>query len=96
MFQNGTKRPERVKQDIESFIPILFNLNVNIEANPVRYCFRLGKFKKDQSRPCPLLLKLNQVIDVITVLSNRSPIKHKILLLNQICPLKRGKLHLSY
>lgn len=74
---NGTKRSERVKQDIVNSVSILSDLNNDIQANSIRDSLRLGKFKKDQTRPRPLLLKLNRVIDVITVLSNRSSLKDK-------------------
>ena len=83
---NGTKRSDIVKHDTESLVFILSNLNINLQTNSARDCFRLGKFKKDQTRLCSLLLKLNRVIDVITILSNRISIKEKILL-NQTCPL---------
>ena len=69
---NGTKRPVRVKHDIESSVSILSKLNDDIQ---VRDSFRLGKFNKDQTRPRPLFLKLNRAIDVIAVLSNRSSIE---------------------
>ena len=78
---NGTKRPDRVKHDIESSVSILSKLNDEIRANSVRDSFRLGKFKKDQTRPRPLLLKLNRAIDVITVLSNRSSVEDKSIII---------------
>ena len=53
------KRSDRVKHDIESSVSILSKLNNDIQANSVRDSFRLGKFKKDLTRPRPLLLKLN-------------------------------------
>ena len=56
---------------------ILSKLHNDIQANSVRDSLRLGKFKKDQTHPCPLLLKLNRAIDVITVLSNRTSIEYK-------------------
>ena len=74
---NGTKRPDRVKHDIQSSVSILSKLNDDIQANSVRDSFRLDKFKKNQTCPLPLLLKLNQVIDEISVLSNRTSIKNE-------------------
>ena len=74
---NGTKSPDRVKHDIESSVSVLSKLNHDIQANSVRGSFRLGKSKKEQICPRPLLLKLNQAIDVITILSNRTSIEGK-------------------
>ena len=41
----------------------------------------LGKFKKDQTHPRPLLLKLNQANDVITVTSNRTSIEDENIII---------------
>ena len=78
---NGTKRSDRVKHDIESSVSILSKLNNDIQANSVRDSFRLGKFKKDLTRPRPLLLKLNRAIDVIAVLSNRNLIEDENIII---------------
>jgi len=67
---NGTSRADRVKYDIDKSVSTLSKINNDINANSVRDCLRLGKFKKDQNHPCPLLLKLNCTVDVISVLSN--------------------------
>ena len=47
----------------------------------VRDSFRLGKFKKDQTHPQLLLLKLNQANDVITVISNRTSIEDENIII---------------
>jgi len=67
---NGTSRPDRVKHDMDKSVSILSKVNNDINSNSVRDCLRLGRYKKDQNRPRPLLLKLNRVVDVISVLSN--------------------------
>ena len=78
---NGTSRPERVKHDIEKGHSVLSKVDEDINANSMRDCLRLGKYKKDQGRPRPLLLKLNRAIDVISVLSNRASIEDKSIII---------------
>ena len=41
----------------------------------------MSKFKKDQTRPCPLLLKLNQANDVILVPSNTTNIENENIII---------------
>ena len=43
---SGTSRPERVKQDLNSAVPVLSKINADINPTSVRDCFRLGKYKK--------------------------------------------------
>ena len=60
---------------------ILSKLNDHLQANSVRHSFRMGKFKKDQTRPHPLLLKLNQANDVILLPSNRTTIGNENIII---------------
>ena len=55
---------------MDKSISILSKVNNGINSNSVRDCLRLGRYHKDQNRPCPLLLKLYRAVDVISVLSN--------------------------
>ena len=47
-------------------------LNADINTHSVRDCLRLGNYKKESSRPRPILLKLNRSFDVSNVLANRA------------------------
>ena len=67
---NGTSWPDRMKHDIDKSVSVLSKINNDINPNSVRDCLRLGKYNKEQYRSCPLLLKLNRAVDVISVLSN--------------------------
>ena len=93
---NGTKCPDRVKHDIESSVSILSKLNDDIQANSVRDSFRLGKFKKDQTRALPLLFKLNQVIDQNSVFSSRTSIKNEYIIIKLDMTPEENKLNHSY
>ena len=63
---------ERHKLDLKESLAILSTLNNEISSYSVRDCFRLGKFKKQSTRPRPIMVKLNRVIDVTTILANRN------------------------
>ena len=64
------------KHDMDSSVTILTKINDSINSTSIRDCFRLGKYKQNQSRPRPILLKLNCAMDVATILSNRSSIAY--------------------
>ena len=59
---NGTSQADRVKHDMDKSVSILSKVNNDISSYLVRDCLRLGRYNKDQNRPRPLLLKLNQAI----------------------------------
>ena len=71
---SDTKWCDRVKYDMDTSVTILPKINDSINSTSIRDCFRLGKYKQNQSRPRPILLKLNRAMDVATILSNRSSI----------------------
>ena len=84
-------------------VSVQMGLNVLTESNmtlKVRCQFYLNlmmifkliqsvKFKMDQTRPHPLLLKLNQAIDVILVISNRTSIENKNIIIKPDITLKK-------
>ena len=65
----GTSKFTRTSQDQSSVERILSSLNPNIPGNSIRDCFRLGKYKRERSRP--ILVKLLRVCDVNSILANR-------------------------
>ena len=88
---SGTSRPERVKQDLNSTVPVLSKLNADINPTSVQECFRLGKYKNDHTRSRPILVKLNRSIDVTSVLSNRNAIEDKSIVKPDMSPDERTK-----
>ena len=55
-------------------MPILTKINGDINPTSIRDCFRLGKYKQNQNRPQPILVKLNRAMNVTNILSNSSSI----------------------
>jgi len=67
---SGTSRPDRLKHDMDKSVSALSKVNEDIIADLVRDCIRLGSYKKELNCTCPILIKLNRAMDVISVLSN--------------------------
>ena len=68
----ATPRSERQKSDLASCLTVVSKLNADINTHSVCDCLRLGNYKKESSRPRPILLKLNHSFDVSNVLANRA------------------------
>ena len=75
---SNASRPERMKHDLDTAVVTLNKLNKEINHLSIRDSFRLGKFKQNQARPWPLLIKLNRAIDVITILANRGSLEIRV------------------
>ena len=60
----GTSISERMKHYLTATSKIISELDKEISPASFRGCFRLGKFKTRASRPRPILIKLNRVMDV--------------------------------
>ena len=73
VLPNAQKQlPERQKSDLASCLTVVSKLNADINTHSIRDCLRLGNYKKESSRPRPILLKLNRSFDVSNVLANRA------------------------
>ena len=70
--ETGTKRPDRKKADFDNIMHTFSSANVSIQASSIRDFYRLIKFRHDQSRPRPILIKYLRVFDAEAVLSKRS------------------------
>ena len=65
----GTSRSESMKHDLTATSKIISVLDEEISPASIRDCFWLGKFKARASRPRTVLIKLNRVMDVVSILS---------------------------
>ena len=66
-----TPKHERLQKDIKTTLEIFSSIEVQIDPAHVVDCFRLGKFKQNQSRPRPILIKLQRAMDVSAILANK-------------------------
>ena len=67
-----------MKSDLQNALQELSSLNDSINANSIKDIFRLGKFKKDQNRPRPLLIKFLRATDAFSVLANSNQLKSPV------------------
>jgi len=86
----NTLRSARIVRDTKEVSKIFGNLDVHIEPSQILDCFRLGKFKPQQSRPRPILVKLLRAIDAATILANRSSLASPILIKPDLSPAERA------
>ena len=66
-----TFRSVRLQKDMESVSEIFSRIKVQVNPSQILDCYRLGKFKFQQTRPRPILVKLQRTIDVSAILANR-------------------------
>jgi len=94
--ESPTKTPkhERVQKDIKAVLEILNSIKVQINPDHITDCFRLGKFKANQPRPRPYLIKLKRIMDVSAILANKRSLSSSLVIkpdmspeekLNQLC-----------
>ena len=79
-----TPKSVRLQSDSNAVSKVFSSMDVHIESNQVVDCFRLGKFKSNQSRPRPILVKLQHTIDA-TQFWQIEPTCHPLSSLNQTC-----------
>ena len=60
------------KKDMETISQIFKSINVHIDPTHILDCFRLGRFKLQQTTPRPILVKLQHSIDANAILANKS------------------------
>ena len=89
--ESPTKTPkhERVQKDIKAVLEILNGINVQINPDHIIDCFRLGKFKVNQPRPRPVLIKLKRVMDVSAILANKRSLSSPLVIKPDISPDER-------
>ena len=60
-----------------------------MDPSQILDCFRLGKFKSQQTRPRPILVKLQRSIDVSAILANRWSLSSPFLIKPDMSPDER-------
>ena len=61
-------------------------MNTEIEPSQILDCYRLGKYKLPQSRPRPILVKLQHAIDASSILANRASLKSPVFIKPDLAP----------
>ena len=76
----------RLQSNSDAVSKVCSSMDVLIEPNQVVDCFRLGKFKSNQSRPRPILVKLQCTIDATTILAKRTSLSSPIFIKPDLSP----------
>ena len=81
-----TPKSVRLQSDSNAVSKVFSSMDVHIEPNQFVDCFRLGKFKSNQSRKRPILVKLQCTIDATTILANRTSLSSPIFIKPDMSP----------
>ena len=81
-----TPKSVRLQSDSNAVSKVFSSTDVHIEPNQVVDCFWLGKFKSNQSRSRPILVKLQCTIDATTILANRTSLSSPIFIKPDMSP----------
>jgi len=89
--ESHTKTPkhERVQKDIKAVLEILNSNKVQINPDYITDCFRLGKFKTNQPRPRPVLIKLKRIMDASAILANKKSLSSSLAIKPDMSPEER-------
>jgi len=85
----NTPRSACLVRDTNEVSKIFGSIDINIERSRILDCFRLGKFKLQQTQPRPILVKLQRAIDAATILANRSQLSSPLLIKPDLSPAER-------
>ena len=81
-----TPKSTRLQKDTSTVVEIFSSLGVHVESSHILDCFRLGKFKVQQSKPRPILVKLHRIIDATSILANKASLSSPIFIKPDMSP----------
>ena len=70
----------RMQNDLKALLQIFDSIDVHVSSGGILDCFRLGKFKPQQTRPRPILVKLQSIIDANAILANKAALSPPIFI----------------
>ena len=75
-----TPKTDCLEHELQSITDAFVKVDLPIEANSIKDCIRLGKYKSDAPRPRPILIKFLRSSDATMALSKISLFKPPILI----------------
>lgn len=87
----GSAKLDRMENDLGKLTSIITSLDDSIPPSSIRDHFRLGKFKQDQARPRPILVKLNRTSEVNSILSKKKNLSNSLRIKPDLSPPERLK-----
>lgn len=76
----GTSKCNRVKDDLEKLLPSISKADATITSKSIKDLHRLGRYREDQDRPRPILVKFLSALDANNILLNRGNISPPIVI----------------
>ena len=77
--RQGAKRHERLAYDLSKVESVFSDIDASLKSSSIKDCFRLGRYKQDQVKSRPILVKLIRIEDVSKVLANRRAVKAPVV-----------------
>ena len=68
----NTSRSAHLQKDTNVVATVFGGIDVIIESTQIVDCYRMGKVKSHQTRPWPILVKLQHAIDATKILANKT------------------------
>ena len=91
--ENPEKTPkhERLQKDLDNILSVFASINVKVEANSIKDCYRLGKFIPSRSKPRPILVKFLRSLDTSLILTNKKLLTPPIYIKPDMTPEEKAK-----
>ena len=87
----GTKKYLRTQNDLNNLLAAFSNLKTTVDSNAIKDLFRLGKYKSDNCKPRPLLVKFLRVADVTSILKSKTQLKSPVYVKPDLPPEEQAK-----
>lgn len=86
--ENPEKTPklERLQKDLDNVLSVFASINVKVEANSIKDCYRLGKFNPTRSKPRPIMVKFLRSLDTSSILANKKLLASPIYIKPDMTP----------
>lgn len=84
-----TSKVNRLDHDLQCIANAFAKVELPIETNSIRDCFRLGKFKHDAQRPRPILIKFLRSTEVTMALSKIADFQAPVVIKPDLTPEER-------
>ena len=91
--ENPEKTPkhERLQKDLDNILSVFASINMKVEANSIKDCYRLGKFIPSRSKPRPILVKFLRSLDTSLILTNKKLLTPPIYIKPDMTPEEKAK-----
>ena len=87
----GTNKYLLTQNDLNNLLVAFSDLNTTVDSNAIKDLFRQGKYKSDNSKPRPLLVKFLRVTDVTSILKSKIKLKSPVYVKPDLSPEEQTK-----